>query len=156
VHLAAFMGMAACTGGSFYCALAESALFSLGKWRRQQLAEESEHLGQEVVELLQEPQELLATIVLGNTFANAGLVGLALWSGLRGDIPLGVSIGAALVLILIVGEVIPKTIAVRAPERWALRLVRSVILLKGLTLPLRRIAQRCTAALLRALVPRSW
>jgi CBS domain containing-hemolysin-like protein len=152
----ALVGIGVCAAGSFFFALAESALFSLGKWRTQTMAEDSTEQGRQIVRLLQEPQDLLATIVLGNTFANAGIAAMALWMGLRGDWPLSAAIAAALVLILVGGEVVPKTLAARAPERWAFRLVVPVVLLKRLTLPFRRVAQRATAIVLRAAVPRSW
>jgi magnesium and cobalt exporter, CNNM family len=152
----ALVGIAACAGGSFFFALAESALFSLGKWRAQRLAEDSKELGREIVALLEEPHELLATTVLGNTFANAGIVAIALWVGLSGAWPLSGAIAGSLVLILIGGEVVPKTLAARAPERWALRLVRPVAALKRVMLPLRQIAQRATNRVLRMLIPKSW
>ena len=59
---------------SFFCALAEAALFSLGRWRVQQLAENSPRAAM-LQNLLKEPAEVLAAIVLGNTFANAAMVG---------------------------------------------------------------------------------
>lgn len=153
---AALIGIILCADASFYFALAESALFSLGKWRMQQLAEESQGLGRKVAQLLQEPQDLLATIVLGNTFANAGVVAIALWMGLTGHWHLAWAVAGALVLILIGGEVIPKTLAVRAPERWAMRLVGSLAFFTRVTRPLREIAQKTNAALLRLLVPKRW
>jgi putative hemolysin len=156
VESVALVGIGVCAAGSFFFALAESALFSLGKWRAQRLAEDSKELGQEIVALLQEPHELLATTVLGNTFANAGIVAIALWVGLAGEWSLSAAIAGALVLILVGGEVVPKTLAARAPDRWALRLVRPLVLLKRVTLPLRRIAQHTTNAVLRALIPKSW
>ena len=106
--------------------------------------------------LLKEPQELLATVVLGNTFAIAGVIGTALCLGLSGNWPLGEAIAGALVLVLIAGEVVPKTLAAREPERWALRLVRPIVALKRLSLPLRRIAQLADSAILRAVIPKQW
>lgn len=156
VHWFALVGVTLCAAGSFFFALAESALFSLGKWRAQQLAEEAKESGAGIGRLLLEPQELLATIVLGNTFANGGMVAIALWMGLAGHYPLGVSLGLALFAMLVLGEVVPKTLAVRAPERWALRLVRPVGWLKRVSLPLRQTAQRVNTLLLRAIVPRNW
>ena len=64
---------------SFFFALAESALFSLGKWRARLLEESSPADGATVSSLLAQPEDLLATIVLGNTFANAGLIATGLW-----------------------------------------------------------------------------
>ena len=63
------------TVASFFFALAESALFSLGKWRARQLAERQPGPGAVVVQLLNQPQQLPATISLCNTFTNPPLVG---------------------------------------------------------------------------------
>src|SRR5262245_57512084 len=95
-------GIVLFAGASFFFALAESALFSLGKWRAQQLAEHSPERGQKVLELLRRPQALLATTVLGNTFANAGLIATALWFALEGHLPVFWSLGATLLLVLVV------------------------------------------------------
>jgi putative hemolysin len=151
----ALSGIALCAGGSFFFALAESALFSLGKWRLQQLAAESE-LGKEIARLLQEPQELLAVTVFGSTVSNAGVVALALGMGLTGGWPLAAAVPSALLLILVGGEVVPKTLAVRAPERWAMRLAPSLVWLNRLTFPLRRFGQRLVTGALRAVTPRNW
>jgi putative hemolysin len=140
---------------SFFFALAESALFALGKWRARQLTERSPQAGKMVTRLLDEPQDLLATIVLGNTFANAALVATGLWVALRGFWPLAWTVAAVLLLILVGCEVVPKTLAVRAPERWALRVALPMLWLKTLTQPLRRIAQAIDRLLLRVATPTS-
>jgi len=72
------LGLLIFAGMSFFFALAESALFSLGQWRVRQLTERSPGTGALVGRLLAEPQHLLATIVLGNTVANASLVAITL------------------------------------------------------------------------------
>src|SRR5438093_7726672 len=66
-------------GASFFFALAETALFSLSKWQAQQLAEREGRAGTIVLRLLGEAQDLLATMVLGNTFATAAMLATALW-----------------------------------------------------------------------------
>src|SRR5437763_6467478 len=70
-------------GASFFFALAETALFSLSKWQARQLAEREPRRGGIVQRLLGEPQDLLATMVLGNTFASAGMLAVALWMALH-------------------------------------------------------------------------
>jgi CBS domain containing-hemolysin-like protein len=45
-------------------------------------------------------------------------------------------------VILVLGEILPKTLAVRAPERWALRVAPAVTLLQWVTRPIRRLAQK--------------
>jgi len=63
---------------SFFFALAETALFSLSKWQARQMAERNAGAGGILMRLLGAPQDLLATMVLGNTFATAGMVAVAL------------------------------------------------------------------------------
>ncbi|HSU56843.1 MAG TPA: CNNM domain-containing protein, partial [Candidatus Dormibacteraeota bacterium] len=71
-------------GASFFFALAETALFSLSKWQAQQLAEREPRAGRMVLRLLGEAQDLLATMVLGNTFASAAMLAVGLWMALNG------------------------------------------------------------------------
>jgi len=59
---------------SFFFALAETSLFSLSKWQADQLAERHLQAGAVVTRLLGQPQDILATLVLGNTFANAAML----------------------------------------------------------------------------------
>src|SRR5271170_6955534 len=63
---------------SFFFALAETALFSLSKWQVGQLAEQHPRRGRIVAQLLQRPVDLLAMLALGNTFANAAMLAVAL------------------------------------------------------------------------------
>ena len=116
-----FPGLLIFAGMSFFFALAESALFSLGKWQVQQLVERSPVQGGMVRNLLNSPQHLLATIVLGNTAANSAIVAIAIWSAPADPARLLPILGLLFLLILVICEVIPKTLAVRSPEIWAVR-----------------------------------
>lgn len=142
-------------GASFFFALAETALFSLSKWQAQQLADRQGRAGNIVLRLLGEAQDLLATMVLGNTFASAAMLATGLWMALNGRWPLVVTVVVLLVLILIGCEVLPKTLAVRRPELWALRVARPLLLVQRLSHPLRRIAQGVNMSILRMVVPRT-
>jgi CBS domain containing-hemolysin-like protein len=138
---------------SFFCSLAETSLLSLGRWQVKQLVQRRPTDGQRVARLLAEPQDLLATIVLGNTLALAGLVTVALWLAVQDRWPLWLALAAPLVLALLVGEVLPKTLAVRRAESWALRVARPMQWLIALTRPVHALAQRGNRALLKAFVP---
>src|SRR5439155_6574988 len=142
-------------GASFFFALAETALFALGKWRARQLAEQSPVEGAMVVRLLEQPSELLATISLGNTLANSSIVALALWPVLAGDWPPLLGWISVLAFVLVGCEVLPKTLAVRAPEPWALRVARPLIFLEGMTGWFQEVIQRFNGWLIRVLVPKS-
>jgi CBS domain containing-hemolysin-like protein len=60
-----------------------------------------------------------------------------------------------MVLVLIGCEVLPKTMAVRQPEQWSLRVARPMRWMLALTLPLCRVAQSVNAAFLRFVVPKT-
>lgn len=152
----ALLGVSLLAALSFFFAVAESALFSLGKWRARRLEEQSPIEGRLVVKLLSAPEDLLATLVLGNTFANAALIALGLWMSLHERYwSLPATIVFLLGLVLIVGEVVPKALAVRAPDPWALRVASPLWLLMRVMRPLRQIAQRLNTAILRVTIPKS-
>jgi CBS domain containing-hemolysin-like protein len=118
-----------------------------------QLAEREPGTGGIVARLLAEPQDLLATMVLGNTFASAAMLAVALWMAIHGRWPLAGTVAGLLALILIGCEVLPKTLAVRRPEQWSLRLAGPMAFVLRFSLPLCRVAQKVNAAILRAAMP---
>ena len=141
-------------GASFFFALAETALFSLSKWQMRQLSEREPRFSRVITGLLAEPQDLLATMVLGNTFATAGMLAIGFWMALRTHWPVVYTIIGLFVLILFGCEVLPKTLAVRSPEEWALRVSRPLLFLEKLALPLRLAAQKINGLLLASLPAR--
>jgi putative hemolysin len=148
-------GMLVFAGASFFFALAESSLFALGKWQASQLAEEFPKRGAPVAQLLQEPSELLAIIVLGNTMANGMIVALGLVRALAGAWPLNLTILLLLALVLIVCEVWPKTLAGREPKRWAMRVARPMLGLRRLARPLHRLVEWINTLLLQSMLSRA-
>src|SRR5256885_7237329 len=75
-------------GASFFFALAETSLFSLSKWQARQIAQRAQRAGGIVQRLLAATQGLLRTMVLGNTFATAAMLALALSIALARHWPL--------------------------------------------------------------------
>ncbi|MFM1768107.1 MAG: hypothetical protein RJA22_636 [Verrucomicrobiota bacterium] len=145
------LGVALFAGASFFFALAESALFSLGRWRAGQLAVGGP-AGQRVQRLLEQPSELLGIIVLGNTIANSALVALVLWPALNGRLPVAAAVAGVALLILLGCEVLPKALAIRSPEPWALRVAPPMATLLNLAGWLERLLRRLNEWLLRVLV----
>jgi CBS domain containing-hemolysin-like protein len=149
---AALLLAAAC---SFILALAESALFALGRFRARRMLEDHPEQGRRLAPLFHNPEDLVAALAFGNTLSNAILIGIAVWvlaNTYRSEFLTAL---ATLLLVLIGCEVVPKALAVRAPEFWSLRVSGLVTALLGLTRPFRRVAQAINENLLRIVIPKS-
>jgi CBS domain containing-hemolysin-like protein len=142
-------------GASFFFALAETALFSLSKWQVAQLMEKKARAGRAIANLLETPHDLQATLALGNTFANAAILAAALELVYSARWGLSFAVLSIAVVILLVGEVLPKTLAVRRPERWALRVAWPLVAFRKLTKPFYRAAQWLDAAILKQAAARA-
>jgi putative hemolysin len=153
--IVAIAAILVCAGASCFFALAETALFSLNKWQVRDLAEHEGQRGALAAQLLAQPQDLLATMVLGNTFANVAMLAISLWVSLGGSWPLWWTLGGVLFLALFVGEVFPKILAVRRPEVWSRRVAHPLAWLQRVTRPLHQLAQRGNRALMAAVIPAS-
>ena len=62
---------------------------------------------------------------------------------------------AMAVLVLLVCEVFPKTLAVRQPDRWSLRVVWLLYFFQKITKPFYRVAQWMIAVMLPTITPQS-
>jgi len=136
-------------GASFFFALAETALFSLSKWQVGQLTEQHPHRGKIVAQLLARPEDLLATLALGNTFANSAMLALALRLSFDTHWALALSVISLAVIVLLGCEVFPKTLAVRRPDLWALRVVWPLFAFGKISKPFYRVAQWLNSAVLK-------
>jgi len=143
------LAMVLFAGVSFFFALAETALFSLSKWQLAQLAEKNSHAGKIVADLLERQQDLLATLALGNTFANAVILAAALRMVFDAHWALAFTMLAVAALVLLGCEVLPKTLAVRQPVYWALRVAWPLLAFRKITKPFYRAAQWTNAAILK-------
>lgn len=140
---------------SFFFAASETALFSLGPWRARRLAERSPTTGSVVTDLLARPDDLLASLVLGNTVSNFFLVALALLSLSGESWQRYLMAGLLLAVLIFVCEVTPKTLAVRNPEAWALRLARPLRVFVRITRPVLGLAHGVVERVLRPVLRRS-
>lgn len=106
---------------SAFFSSSETGILSLNRYRLKHMAKEGHRGAKRVTALLSRPDRLLGTILIGNNFVNilassiATVLALQLW----GEAGIAIAtIGLTLVL-LIVGEITPKTLAALHPERVA-------------------------------------
>ncbi|MBA2906765.1 HlyC/CorC family transporter [Clostridium saccharobutylicum] len=108
--------------------MSETALMSLNKIRLRHMIEEGVP-GAELVEKLTEDQnKLLSAILIGNNVANIGASSIATMvaTNIFGSSGVGIATGIMTILILIFGEVTPKSIAKQNPESVSLKVAKFI------------------------------
>jgi putative hemolysin len=154
--------------GGFFAA-SEIALITVKRHRLTQLEEEGSRAAVVARRLTEDPSQFLATIQIAITFLGflAGAVGAVAFSSGLADlirqIPVGFISNAAdeiafvtmtLVIALvsiIVGELVPKTLALNFPERFALRVAKPIGVLSEILKPVVWLVSRISLVLVRLL-----
>lgn len=96
----------------------ETALMSLNRYKLRHQADKGHSGAQLAQKLLEKPDRLISLILLGNNFVNILITQLATLLGLRlfGDAGLAIATGVLTFLLLIFGEITPKTLGAMRPE----------------------------------------
>ena len=94
---------------------AETALFSISKAKAIHLAKEKGYTNSLIKKMKDDPHRLLSTILIGNNIVNVGASALAtaITINLVTSNAVGISTGVMTILILIFGEIFPKSVATR-------------------------------------------
>lgn len=117
----------------------ETALFSLGSVKLFQLKESNHPKAHIIQELIEKPRRLLISILIGNESINIAASALAasLCISLVGTQGKWLAIAIMTPLILVFGEVIPKTIAVSYSEKMSLWVAKPIRLFARIIFPVR-------------------
>jgi putative hemolysin len=131
---------------------AEAAYFSLGRTRLKRLAEEEGDAAERATKpLLEQPHELLVTLLVGITLINIGAAALAAAVAERvlGPAGLPIAIVVMVFLLSVFGEVLPMTVAVEHPEGFIAWVKGPVAWLSTVVMPIRVAVGAVTALSLR-------
>ncbi|MDD3762083.1 MAG: HlyC/CorC family transporter [Nevskiales bacterium] len=107
---------------SAFFSSSETGLMTLNRYRVKTRAQKGDRGAKLAAALLKRPDRLIGTILLGNNFFNTLAASVATLIGLRlfpGDTGIAAATGGLTLLLLIFGEVTPKTLAALHPERIA-------------------------------------
>nr|WP_183279883.1 hemolysin family protein [Clostridium fungisolvens] len=122
---------------SFFSA-AETALMSLSKIRIRHLVEENIKGAKLVEKLTEEPNKLLGSILIGNNVVNIGASALATTVTVRlvkSDWGAAIATAVMTILILIFGEITPKSLAKQKSESVSLHLIGPISLVVNILKP---------------------
>ena len=107
---------------SAFFSACEAAFFSLTSFQLKELKEEKGRWGLAANDLLEKPRELLITIYIGNELVNIGVsvITTSIFINQFGNFGIGIAIGVGTFLLLVFGEIIPKTLSLQFPQTYAI------------------------------------
>jgi len=101
---------------------AETAFLSTNKIRLRNLQEDGDKKADLVLDLLENQNRLISTLLVGNNIVNISSSALAtkMATDYFGDAGVGIATGIMTLLVLVFGEVVPKNLAAAHAEGWAM------------------------------------
>ena len=123
---------------SAFFSSAETALTTVNKIRIRNLANDNVKNAKKVALLIEDQSKLLSTILIGNNIVNlsASALTTVLVTDLTSSKWVGLATGILTVIILIFGEIMPKTIAAVKAEKVALRYAGAIYVLTKIFHPI--------------------
>jgi CBS domain containing-hemolysin-like protein len=149
------VAVAALIAASAFFSGTEVAMFSLRAVDKEQLARSDRRVDKLILSQLSRPDRLIATILLGNEVVNVSLS--ATLAGLMegflsgyGEIEIALlTTFFALALLLFLGEITPKTIAIKTSRSWAARAARPLWIFGTVVSPVRTVVRSISNGILR-------
>ena len=119
----------------------ETALMSVSMIKVNSLYKQKKKGSAALYRIKQHPNKLIITILIGNNIVNIGAASLAtvLFTNLFGSSGIGIATGVMTFLILVFGEITPKTFASQNSERISLSIARLIEILSFILSPLVKI-----------------
>ena len=123
---------------SAFFSSSETAFLSLSKIKMRQMLKENKKAATPVAKLKQNTDNLLTLILVGNNFVNtfASSLATSVALGFFGESGVGIATAVMTVLIIIFGEILPKSFAANNPEKLSIFLAKPLSLLKIILKPI--------------------
>lgn len=137
---------------SFFSA-AETALTSVNKIKLLNMVEEKVKNADRVLKLVENPNKMLSTILIGNNIVNICASSLATSIAIfySPNAGVGIATAAMTIIVLIFGEITPKSFAAQHADKLALAVVNIILFLQYLFTPVIWVLNLVTGLLLKTL-----
>ena len=124
--------------GSGFFSSSETSLMSLSKIRIRYMEDEGVKGAKLVGSLIEKSSDLLSSILVGNNIVNiaATSVSTSLFINIFGDGGVAIATAVMTVLVLVFGEITPKTIAANSPEKVAVVVSKPISIIMKITKPI--------------------
>jgi len=130
---------------------AEIALFSLSNIKVRKLVKARRRGAKTLRKLKSNPHRMLVTILIGNNIVNIGAAALATVVATQsfGSVGLGIATGIMTFLILIFGEIVPKSFFHQNRERMSLVVAQPIYVLSYIMYPVIAVVELISKGILR-------
>ena len=120
--LTELLAMAICIAFSAYFSASETAFSSLNRARMKAMAEQGDKRAERALALAEQYDRLLSTLLIGNNIVNIAVasIGTVMFVRYYGDLGATISTVVITIVVLIFGEISPKSLAKDSPERFAM------------------------------------
>lgn len=138
---------------SAFFSSSETGMLSLNRYRLRHQAKEGHRGAKRASALLERPDRLLGTILVGNNFVNilASAIATVLAIKLWGEAGIAIATIGLTIVLLIFGEITPKTLAALRPEAVAYPVSLPLLMLQKVLYPLVALLNWISNGLLRLL-----
>ncbi len=140
--------------GSAFFSASETALTSLNKIKLRNMVEENVKNADKIQKLIDDPNRLLSSILIGNNLVNnaaASLTTMIAVSLLGGQSGVGAATMIITIIILIFGEITPKTLASQNAEKVSLGVAKIISGVVIISTPVVKVMNLITNGLIRIL-----
>lgn len=147
------IALAVCLLFSAFFSASETALMSLSKIRIRNMVEEEVVGALRIQKLVESPSKLLGVILVGNNIVNIGASALGTSLAIKhfGGTGVGIATGVMTILVLIFGEITPKSLSAYNSEKVSLRVATLLSVFVALLSPLTTVFMYITHTIIKLL-----
>lgn len=128
---------------------AETALTTVNRVRMRALEEEGNKRAAKVNKILDNYSKMLSSILIGNNIVNLTASSLATTLALRINLAVGIATGILTIVVLICGEIVPKTWAMLSSEKLSLAYSGMIYFLMQVLTPVIFVVDKMSNGILR-------
>ena len=136
---------------SGFFSASETALMAIGKIEVRHMVEQNVKGAKKLAKLLEDPNKLLGSILVGNNLVNIGASSLAtvVATKIAGNAGVGIATGVMTILVLIFGEITPKSLSTQNTQKIALFVATPISIIVTVFSPIVRVLMFITNGMLR-------
>lgn len=136
---------------SAFFSSAETALSTVNRVRMRTLEDEGDKRAARVNKILEKYSKMLSAILIGNNVVNLSASALATTLAMRISFPVGIATGILTIVVLLCGEILPKTWAMHSSEKLSLAYSGIIYVLMQILTPMIFLVDKIANAILHLL-----